>query len=244
MIASLILAVRFLTVLPVPGREAAGPDALGRAAWWFPVVGLALGIVLAWVDRALHTVFSPFTAAVLVLTFWKAITGAIHLDGLADCLDGLGGRDREHRLAIMRDSRIGVFGAVGLVFYLMIAFVAVAETPAGLRGRILLMAPMVGRLAPLRRPPLRRGDSRPLGPRLRARAPWAGPINLVAVAVISAWVLGPGAWSSCSSLSPSFSGRHASFGDWAASRARPGLAIELGAAIVLEGAALVRTGTL
>ncbi len=105
--------------------------------------------MLAWVDRALHTVFSPFTAAVLVLRSGRSITGAIHLDGLADCLDGLGGRDREHRLTIMRDSRIGVFGAVGLVFYLLIAFAAVAETPAGLRGRILLMAPMVGRLAPL-----------------------------------------------------------------------------------------------
>src|SRR5262245_60421135 len=98
MIASLVLAVRFLTVLPIRGREAAGPDALGRAAWWFPIVGLALGAALALIDRALQATVTPLVAAALVLTFWKAITGAIHLDGLADCLDGLGGRDREQRV--------------------------------------------------------------------------------------------------------------------------------------------------
>src|SRR5690348_3473546 len=69
MIASLVLAVRFLTVVPVPGRETVGPGALGRAAWWFPVVGLALGLALTLVDRALNAIVAPLTAAVLVLAF-------------------------------------------------------------------------------------------------------------------------------------------------------------------------------
>ena len=65
---SLILAVRFLTLLPVPGREAEGPSALGRAAWWFPVVGLALGGALAGADRILGIFFSPVLSALLVLS--------------------------------------------------------------------------------------------------------------------------------------------------------------------------------
>ena len=62
---SLILALRFLTVLPVPGPEAQGPVALGRAAWWFPVVGLVLGAGLAGLLHGLEGLFSPLVAAVL-----------------------------------------------------------------------------------------------------------------------------------------------------------------------------------
>jgi len=193
MIASLILAVRFLTLVPVPGREAAGRGALGRAAWWFPIVGFALGAALAVVDRALQVAFSPLLSALLVLSLWKVATGGIHLDGLADCLDGLGGRDRQDRLAIMRDSRIGAFGALGLIVYFLIALVALADMPSHARGRVLLLAPMVGRLAPLL-----------IGPRFRAASPdhgtgaaflesisrWAGPVHLVVVSAASTWLLG------------------------------------------------------
>src|SRR5215475_12365004 len=112
--ASLILAVRFLTILPLPGHEARGPGALARAAWWFPVVGLGLGALLAVADRALAAVLPPLLSAVVVLALWKAVTGGLHLDGLADCLDALAGATRERRRAILRDSRIGVFGTLGL----------------------------------------------------------------------------------------------------------------------------------
>jgi adenosylcobinamide-GDP ribazoletransferase len=194
MVSSLILAVRFLTVVPVAGREADAREALGRAAWWFPVVGLAMGIVLVAADRALQAVVPPMLAAVLVLTIWKAATGAIHLDGLADCLDGLAGHDRVQRLAIMQDSRVGVFGAVGLTLYLLIAFVGLSETPTAARGRLLLVAPVFGRLVPLLIAP----RFRPAKPNdgsgaafLRALSPWAGLVHLAAVAVFSAWLLGP-----------------------------------------------------
>jgi adenosylcobinamide-GDP ribazoletransferase len=194
MLASLILAVRFLTLVPIPGRESAGPGALGRAAWWFPVVGLALGAALLAVDRALQLAFSPLLSALLVLSVWKVVTGGIHLDGLADCLDGLGGRDGPRRLAIMRDSRIGAFGAVGLIVYFLTALLALADVPVPARGRVLLLAPTVGRLAPLL-----------IGARFTAASPaqgagaaflgtmsrWAGPAHLVLVAALSAWLLGP-----------------------------------------------------
>lgn len=149
MLPSLVLAVRFLTIVPVPGREAAGDDALGRAAWWFPPVGLALGVGLAAADRALASLFPPLLAALLVVSLWKVLTGGIHLDGLADCLDGLAGGDVPQRLAIMRDSRVGVYGALGLVVVFLISVVALAELPPGLRAAALVLAPLTGRVAPL-----------------------------------------------------------------------------------------------
>lgn len=193
MIASLILAVRFLTLVPVPGREADGRGALGRAAWWFPIIGFALGAALVVMDRVLQLAFSPVLSALLVLSLWKVATGGIHLDGLADCLDGLGGHDGQHRLAIMRDSRIGTFGAVGLIVYFLIALLALAEMSAGVRGRVLLLAPTVGRLAPLLVGPRFRAASPDQGAGsafLRSMSPWAGPVHLVVVSALSAWLLG------------------------------------------------------
>ena len=70
--------------------------------------------MLAAADWTLARVFPSLVAAVLVVALWKVATGGIHLDGLADCLDALGGGSRERRLAIMRDHRIGVFAAAGL----------------------------------------------------------------------------------------------------------------------------------
>ena len=149
-VASLVLALRFLTIVPVPGgRTSEGPAALGRAAWWFPPVGLALGLVLAGAELGLRLVFPPLLAAMLVVTLWKVLTGGLHLDGLADCLDGLAGRDAAQRLAIMRDSRIGVLGAVGLILAVLLSLVALAELPGPARTPALLLAPVVGRLAPL-----------------------------------------------------------------------------------------------
>ncbi len=148
-IRGLIAALRFLTIVPVPGRPLEGPEGLGRAAGWFPVVGLALGGILLVEDRLLSIAFPPILSALVVLVTWKLLTGAIHLDGVADSLDGLVGRDRDQRLAIMRDSRIGVFATVGLIFLLLLGLVALSGLPWPLRAKALLLAPAVGRLAPL-----------------------------------------------------------------------------------------------
>ena len=144
----LVLAVRYLTIVPLAGRPTHGVDALGRAAGWFPVVGLGLGLVLVGVERVTSVLFPSLLAALLTVTAWKVLTGGLHLDGLADCLDGLVGRDAEHRLSIMRDSRIGAFGAVGLILFLLLEIAAVAELPAGLRWRALLVLPALARATP------------------------------------------------------------------------------------------------
>jgi len=192
--ASLVLAARFLTIASVPGCEAGGPGALGRAAWWFPAIGLALGGGLLLADRLLSTVVPPLLSAGLVVAVWKVSTGGIHLDGLADCLDGLAGVNAERTLAIMRDSRIGVFGALGLVLCLLIACAALSGTPAAARAPILLLAPAVGRLTPLL-----------VGPRVRPATPGrglgaaflgalpraAGPVWLAVLLVLASLLLGP-----------------------------------------------------
>ena len=143
-----VTAARYLTIVPLPTAAPRGADSLGRSAGWFPVVGVVLGAALAAGDRGLSWLFPPILAALLTLTAWKLLTGGLHLDGLADCLDGLMGRDREHRLSIMRDSRIGVFGAVGLILILLLELTALAELPAGMRWRALLAAPAIGRAMP------------------------------------------------------------------------------------------------
>jgi len=143
-----LLALRYLTILPMSRRCHAGLEDLGRAAPWFPVVGAALGLVLAAVDAGTGRVFPPLLAAVLTVTVWKLLTGGLHLDGLADCLDGLSGRDPATRLAIMRDSRIGTFGAIGLILFLMLEVAAVSALPHGARWRALVAAPAIARATP------------------------------------------------------------------------------------------------
>jgi adenosylcobinamide-GDP ribazoletransferase len=146
-VSGLLVAARYLTIVPLPGRDV-GLAALGRAAPWFPVVGLALGLVLTVIDVVVSRLFPPLLAGLLVVTGWKLLTGGLHLDGLADCLDGLVGRDPAHRLAIMQDSRIGALGAVGLILFLLLEVSALAEIVAPLRWRALVVAPAIGRTMP------------------------------------------------------------------------------------------------
>lgn len=191
------MAARYLTILPVGrggGPAAAGGEmeALGRAAGWFPLVGLVMGLVVAGADVLAGWLFPPLLAALLALTAWKLLSGGIHLDGLADCLDGLGGRDPEQRLAIMRDSRIGSFGAIGLILVLLLEVVALSEIGPRRRWRLLLAAPVVARALPVAIarlfPPARPGGQ---GARFAAAVrPAAVPLALAVAAVTAAASLG------------------------------------------------------
>lgn len=190
--SSLRLAVRYLTILPLPGRRHADVGDLGRAAAWFPVVGLGIGVIVVAVEWLASRVFPPLLAALLTVTAWKLLTGGLHLDGLADCLDGLGGRDPEHRLAIMYDSRIGALGAVGLILFLLLEITAIAELPPSVRPYVLVAAPALARampallgrvLAPARRQGLGAAFQATLRPR-------AAPLAMAAALVITAAALG------------------------------------------------------
>jgi adenosylcobinamide-GDP ribazoletransferase len=143
-----LVAFRYLTVLPLPRRRA--PGDLGRAAGWLPVVGLALGACVALASLAADRLVPPGVGAMLLVALWAGLTGGLHLDGLADSFDGLGGGwSRERALSIMRDARSGPFGVTAIVLVLGLKAAAVATLPEGLAWRALLLAPVLGRAGPL-----------------------------------------------------------------------------------------------
>jgi adenosylcobinamide-GDP ribazoletransferase len=142
----LIQAFFFLTIFPFIPGAAPKPGDLGRAAGWYPWVGLVMGGLLAGVSYLLNMLFAPLLSAALVVALWVVITGGLHLDGLADCCDGmLNSSPPARRLEIMRDSRLGAFGGIGLVLYLLVKVAAVASLPPGMVVPALLAAPVVGR---------------------------------------------------------------------------------------------------
>src|ERR1700736_3174921 len=116
-IDDLRLATALLTRVPMPHPDGAMPAGLARAQRAFPLVGTMIGLVVGLVDLLLLAIgIPPLVAATLALGASAALTGALHEDGLADVGDGFGGgRDREKKLAIMRDSRIGTYGVLALL---------------------------------------------------------------------------------------------------------------------------------
>ena len=127
MIRSLLAAISFLTRLPVPASVVRDASDIGRSATWFPVVGALLGGLQWAAVSLLATRAPPALTAVLVLALSALVTGALHLDGLADTVDGFGGGcEREDVLRIMRDHAIGAFGAVALILVLATKGVATA----------------------------------------------------------------------------------------------------------------------
>jgi adenosylcobinamide-GDP ribazoletransferase len=124
------LALTFLTKAPWPFRGEAPAPVLARAMFWFPWVGALLGLAYFGVWWGLYQVLPDPAAAALLLIFTVYTTGALHLDGLADTADGLGGgRDPLDRLRIMKDSRLGTFGAASLVLVLLLKFTLFLEAP-------------------------------------------------------------------------------------------------------------------
>lgn len=124
-------AIQFLTRMPVPGRLS-GAIALRQAAPYFPLVGALLGAAAGGIDIALRSHLTPEAAAAAAVLFLVLATGALHEDGLADCADGFGGggQSRERILVIMRDSRIGSFGAIAIAMSLLLRIVSIAALPA------------------------------------------------------------------------------------------------------------------
>jgi adenosylcobinamide-GDP ribazoletransferase len=115
-----LIAVQFLTRLPVPRDLKTNEEELGRSAMFFPLVGMLVGCGGALLHVGLLHLLPPSTCVLLVLVYASFITNAFHEDGLADAVDGFGGGwTRERALEIMRDSRIGTFGALALIFLVL-----------------------------------------------------------------------------------------------------------------------------
>lgn len=135
-------AFSFLTRIPVGHSN----RPLARAAYLFPVVGIAVGALggaVFWAAMALG--LGPWIAALLALAATAVATGGLHEDGLADCADGFGGgATPDRRLEIMRDPRSGAFGVLALVFATGLKAAALAQAGSGLEGALMLLAAHAG----------------------------------------------------------------------------------------------------
>ncbi|EWY37424.1 cobalamin synthase [Skermanella stibiiresistens SB22] len=171
-------ATIFLTRLPVRFDGPMPADLHGRALGWYPLVGALIGLAAGGVYAGTLTLgLTPMAAALVALAVQIAVTGALHEDGLADVADGFGGgRDKMAKLAIMRDSRLGSYGVLALMFSVgsrWSALVALADplvvtlalTAAGALSRAVVPA-VYGYLDPARTDGLAAGLGRPPGPRI------------------------------------------------------------------------------
>lgn len=129
--ATFFAAVRFFTRLPVPAWVGHSAEQLDRAARYFPLVGILVGAIGAAVTLAATLLWPPAVAVLLGMAATLVATGAFHEDGLADTIDGMGGGwTRADVLRIMKDSRIGSYGAIGIGLALLLKYVLLQETAA------------------------------------------------------------------------------------------------------------------
>jgi adenosylcobinamide-GDP ribazoletransferase len=131
-VTDLRIGASFATILPFGPPKTVDDGEVTRASWSLPVAGLVVGLVGSTVYAIAHALgLIPGPAAMLALASTVIVTGALHEDGLADTADGLGGgRTRERKLDIMRDSRIGTYGACALVISLALRWSALAAIAA------------------------------------------------------------------------------------------------------------------
>ena len=142
------VALQFFTRVPVPRWVGFEPDWLNQSARYFPAVGLVVGAVASLVLWFGYVLFTPAVAVGLSMMASVLLTGGFHEDGWADTCDGLGGAvSRERALAIMKDSRIGAYGAIGLVLMLGTKAAALVSLPLPVAVPALLLAHVASRAA-------------------------------------------------------------------------------------------------
>lgn len=141
-----LAAFQFLTIIPLPGHATFSGRNMARSMAYYPLIGLCLGLILVLANH-LFAIFLPHTVvAILLVVVLVLITGALHLDGFSDTIDGLrSGKSREDALRIMRDSRVGAFGTIGVTCLLILKFTLMAEIPEETLDRSLLLMTILGR---------------------------------------------------------------------------------------------------
>lgn len=200
---SLVLAIQFMTRLPLPHVEADANE-VGRAIRWFPVAGLLVGACVA-LAAWLGARTDPWAGALCGLLAWVAVTGALHLDGLGDIADAAGAAhaDRSRISAVLADPHIGSFGVTAIALQLAAKLVflrLVLETGSLLA---LVAVPVAARIGPLAwtlaLPPLHQGVGSTFGAgasratllgwlaALSAAAWWIAPALLIAPVAFAVW---------------------------------------------------------
>lgn len=197
-------AIRFLTIIPVRGGDA--PP--GQAAAFFPLVGAMLGAAGAGIYLLASSAFPVSVAALATVAFWIAISGVLHEDGLADVADAVrAGRTRERVMAILKDSRIGTYGAAAVLLSVIARWQALEYLATPRVVETLIAAQAVPRAAMV----AMAWCSRPAGSGLG----FAFASSLTTPAAVVAMVLGAAAALACG---------------W-----RPGLAMIAGSVLIVQG---------
>jgi adenosylcobinamide-GDP ribazoletransferase len=147
LVADLRIGISLCTRLPLAPTTPLDDGDVARASFTFPIAGILVGLAGAfayWLATRLH--IPPESAAALALASTVLFTGAMHEDGLADTADGLAGKTQEERLAIMRDSRIGAFGASALAISFLTRWAALADIAELADPRTLAIALIVAHM--------------------------------------------------------------------------------------------------
>jgi adenosylcobinamide-GDP ribazoletransferase len=155
----LLIAFNLMTTIPLPASKDWQTGDSGRASVWYPFVGLIIGGLTWLIWMGTTRFFPPLVAGILTLILWVTLTGGLHLDGLADCCDGLlASTTVERRLEIMKDPRLGTFGGIGLILTLLLKAAVLSSLTTQSALGILLAASLArwcilpAGLLPLARP--------------------------------------------------------------------------------------------
>jgi adenosylcobinamide-GDP ribazoletransferase len=149
-VADLAVCLMFCTRLPIGHATPVAGGDVARASWAMPVAGAfvgALGAFVYWM--AVRLAFPPLVASALAVAAGLLVTGCLHEDGLADTADGLGGPSTERKLEIMRDSRLGTYGACALVMSILLRWSALASIADAREVALALVAAHAAARAPL-----------------------------------------------------------------------------------------------
>lgn len=141
------IALQFLTRISI-GKFPRDEKELGKSMAYFPIVGLILGGILVLVNWGFSIILAPLVADALTVIALIILTGSLHIDGLVDTIDGLaGGKTKKDILRIMKDSRVGAFGMVGIISLIMLKLVLLHELPLKIKKEAILLMPVMGRWA-------------------------------------------------------------------------------------------------
>ena len=141
-----IIALQFLTIVRLSRKIQVEPEELGKSMGYFPMVGLVLGLILILFNILFLRILPAPVVDGILITILIIFTGALHLDGLADTIDGLaGGSSKEEILHIMRDSNTGAIGVVGLTMTLLLKYAVLMNIPYEIKNQILVVMPVIGR---------------------------------------------------------------------------------------------------
>ncbi|MCG8582324.1 MAG: adenosylcobinamide-GDP ribazoletransferase, partial [Bacteroidales bacterium] len=143
----LLTAFGFFTRIPIPFKIAFSQENLNHCNRYLPVVGLAVGSISAMIFYGASLIFPVAVAVILSMITSVLLTGAFHEDGFADVCDAFGGGwTKEKILIIMKDSRVGAYGAIGILLLLLLKFVAINEIQAELIVKSIISAHVISRL--------------------------------------------------------------------------------------------------